>query len=1033
MDSESSFDERYTLTFTKSSWQTPQWKYDVYLNSIHEDPDRHGKTFTDHLYTTLAGDDIHTFRADGFDQLPPSVNDLEAIEGSNISIVIFSKEYASSRSCLDKLVKIMDCKKSIGQLVLPVFHHVDPSDVRKQSGSFEAAFINHEHEDCFDPEKIKQWRVALTEAGNLAGWDIQDDINGWYAEEFIKDIVIKVVQRLKRNKFVVKHPVGLHSRLLYLKNLVAIFGQEDVGVVGIYGMGGIGKTTIAKEFYNEAILHYEHTCFLENVRQESKQFDGLVRLQERLLSALKGKNHRVTSVDQGIDLIKERLGCRRVLVVLDDVDHLTQIDSLIGESLWFGKGSLIIMTTRDEHLLDQAKVDYKYEINELNNEESLMLFNWHAFKSPIPLESFKNILEDIVKYAGRLPLALEVLGSSLYNKTMEEWKNMLEELKQFAPDDVLERLRISFDTLDDTEKDIFLDIACFFNGAEKEFAIKIFDGCGFFGAIGISTLVDRCLLKVDMDDRVKMHDLVQDMGRKVVWEKFPQEPGKRTRLWLQDDVCNVLIKNEVTEAIEGMILDLSTQSRFSTRPFSKMPNLRLLQINNIDLVGSFRGLFKELRWLCWHRFPLESLPMDFHPEKLISLDMQKSNLHVLWRHTKFLGCSSLESLPEQLGDWKGLREINASGTRIQQLPDSIGMCELISLSITDCSTLKSLPNSICKMKTLNILRLTDCSNIQELPDELGDLERLEDIGVSGTSIKRLPDSIQQIPYLHTLLLNNCKTLESLPGRNLGLSLIRVLALRDCNLSDNDFPNDMWNLSGLMVLDLSNNNFSSLPSGLSQLYNLQVLYAGGCKSLLKLPDVSGLEVLRVVDLKYCSKLVEIMGLENLSSLQEIYLDGCSSLSMVMDNFFLQGYGRGLCDSKFYVSRRGIPDWFEFQGVGKSSMLIDTDTDTPSSVEDGSLHLMIWVDYFFGDDGDKFFHIGVRVDSKTSGVKWDCEITGRQSVESCMVLGPMIKSGDIIEVSFELEAHREDVKVEKFGVHLLPLPINNCSPDVEVTVV
>ncbi|CAH1438410.1 unnamed protein product [Lactuca virosa] len=935
MDSESSFDERYTLTFTKSSWKTPQWKYDVYLNSIHEDPDRHGKTFTDHLYTALAGDDIHTFRADGFDQLPPSVNNLEAIEGSNISIVIFSKEYASSRSCLDKLVKIMDCKKSIGQLVLPVFHHVDPSDVHKQSGSFEAAFISHEHEECFDPEKIKQWRVALTEAGNLAGWDIQDDINGWYAEEFIEAIVMKVVQRLKRNKFLVKHPVGLHSRLLYLKNLVAIFGQEDVGVVGIYGMGGIGKTTIAKEFYNEAIHHYEHTCFLENVREESKQFDGLVRLQERLLSALKGKNHRVTSVDQGIDLIKERLGCRRVLVVLDDVDQLTQIDSLIGESLWFGKGSLIIMTTRDEHLLDQAKVDYKYEVNELNNEESLMLFNWHAFKSPIPLESFKNLLEDIVKG----PKRLKFLG----NLTMLD----LRESKSLKT------------TLN-------------FNGVPNLSELRL-GGCE------------------------KLSNIHTSIGNLEKLVSLDLEECKNLKV-LPNSICNM-------KSLEELKLGKCVKLRGLPHEFGNLKSLKTLDDSHVGI--------KRLPHSIGDLTQLESLNLN-GCRNLKNLPSSIFNLRsIAILHLK--GCSSLESLPEQLGDWKGLREINASGTRIQQLPYSIGMCELISLSITDCSTLKSLPNSICKMKTLNILRLTNCSNIQELPDELGDLERLEDIGVSGTSIKRLPDSIQQIPYLHTLLLNNCKTLESLLGRNLGLSLIRVLALRDCNLSDNDFPNDMWDLSGLMVLDLSNNNFSSLLSGLGQLYNLQVLYVGGCKSLLKLPDVSGLEVLRAVDLKYCSKLVEIMGLENLSSLQEIYLDGCSSLSMVMDNFFLQGYGRGLCDSKFYVSRRGIPDWFEFQGVGESSMLIDTDTDTPSGVEDGSLHLMIWVDYFFGDDGDKFFHTGVRVDNKTSGVKWNCEIRGRQSVESCMILGPMIKSGDKIEVSFELEEHR-DAKVEKFGVHL-----------------
>ncbi|KAM0023272.1 putative leucine-rich repeat domain superfamily [Helianthus debilis subsp. tardiflorus] len=611
---------------------------------------------------------------------------------------------------------------------------------------------------------------------------------------------------------------------------------------------------------------------------------------------------------------------------------------------------------------------------------------------------------------------------------------------------------------------------------------------------------------------------------------------------------------------------------FSTRPFARMPNLRLLQLNNTNLVGSFRGLFKELRWLSWHRFPMECLPSDFHPENLISLDMQRSNLHTLWRQTKFLGnltaldlreskslkttlnftgvpnlselrlggceklshihnsvgnldklvkldleecknlkslpnsmcrlksleelnigkcaklkglphqlgnlkslksldasnagikrlpdsigclirlesltlsgckklkklptsicnltsvsvlhlerCSSLEKFPDELGDWKGLSGIYASNTRINQLPDSIGnLSDLHSLSLTNCSNLRSLPNSICKLKSLRTLRLTDCLNLQELPEKLGDLHHLEDIGVSGTRITQLPDSIQRMPYLHTLLLNNCKQLKSVPGRNLGLSLIRVLALRDCNLTDNDIPNDIWELSSLMVLDLSGNNFSCLPSGLGQLHSLQVLYASECTSLRKLPNLSTLEILRHAVLSYCDKLVEIPGLENLCSLEQIYLTGCSSLLTMIDNFFLQGYGQGLCDCKFYFSRRDIPDWFEFQGTGVSSHLFDASSD----VHFGSLHLIIWVDYLFGDDGDKFMRIDVHVNNKTSGAIWESEILGRRTMSSCMIMGPVIESGDRFEVSFALQEEK-DVKVEKFGVHLSSISNINSS--------
>ena len=91
---------------------------------------------------------------------------LEAIELSKISVVVFSKNYASSKWCLRELVKILDCRKKNGQIIIPVFYQVDPSDIRKQTGSFEAAFEKYEKSD-----EVQNWRIALEEVANLSGWD----------------------------------------------------------------------------------------------------------------------------------------------------------------------------------------------------------------------------------------------------------------------------------------------------------------------------------------------------------------------------------------------------------------------------------------------------------------------------------------------------------------------------------------------------------------------------------------------------------------------------------------------------------------------------------------------------------------------------------------------------------------------------------------------------------------------------------------------------------------------------------------------
>lgn len=190
-------------------------------------------------------------------------------------------------------------------------------------------------------------------------------------------------------------------------------GLDDVRMIGILGTGGMGKTTVAKVIYNKFYESFEGKSFLANVSETAKQPNGLAHLQEQLLSdILKPTKLKVDTIDRRINVIKERLPCKRVLVIINDIDRLDQLNAIAGNRDWFGSGSRIIVTTRDEHLLNQLEVDAIYLAPVMNEAEALELFSWHAFKE------YYELSKSVVAYCGGRPLALEVLGSFLVGRSI---------------------------------------------------------------------------------------------------------------------------------------------------------------------------------------------------------------------------------------------------------------------------------------------------------------------------------------------------------------------------------------------------------------------------------------------------------------------------------------------------------------------------------------------------------------------------------------------------------------------------------------
>ncbi|CAL5401860.1 unnamed protein product [Camellia sinensis] len=847
--------------------------YHVFLSFRGEDT---RKTFTDHLYTALKHRGFRTFRDDDEIERGETIKfELhKAIQESRISIVVFSKNYASSSWCLDELVMILKRRRTTGHVVLPVFYHVDPSHVRNQMESFEEAFTRHEerfHTEGAEKKdewkgKIQDWRAALKEAADLAGMSLQNQVDG-FESKFIHKIVEVVADKL-RCTILGNSPylIGMHSRA---KNIGLWLQDEcsDVGIVAICGIGGIGKTTIAKFLYNSNFSRFQGSSFLANVRETLKQPNGLLQLQKQLLSdILKGRKTKLYSVDQGIVHIKDALCCKRVLVILDDVDTMDQLDVVLGMRDWLFQGSKIIITTRRERLLRAHEVCHIHKVEILDYGESLELFSWHAFGKNRPIDGFIEDSERVVQYCGGLPLAIKVLGSSLSGKSLNVWKSQLEKLKAIPDYEVVEKLKISYDSLpDEHDKNLFLHVACFFVGMDEDWVVTILDGCDFYTTVGIQNLIDRCLLAVDERKKLVMHQLVQEMGREIVRQESPKELGERSRLWNHKDSFNVLRENTGTGKIEGLKLDMNfledkyDRTTVGTAPgnsdkialevdaFARMHKLKLLQLKNLQVNGSFENFPKGLRWLCWHGFSFNFICDDFPLDNLVVLDMQYSNLQKVWEGTK--------------------RLILENCARLVEVHESVGHLQrLVLLNLKDCKNLRKLPRSIVMLKFLETLDISGCSNIKELPLDIGTMDSLTKLNANGIAASQLLSTTKEVKPWYSFIWPSL----SKPRKSVEISCALLprflvhLSLVDCNLSGDAFPKDLSNLSSLQILNLSNNPICSLPNCVGGLTGLQILELDECERLQSLTVEKNLKILSAVG---CT-LVEKVTFESFPSTIEL---------------------------------------------------------------------------------------------------------------------------------------------------------------------
>ncbi|KAK8272406.1 hypothetical protein V6Z12_D11G329600 [Gossypium hirsutum] len=273
------------------------------------------------------------------------------------------------------------------------------------------------------------------------------------------------------------------------------------------------------------------------------------------------------------------------------------------------------------------------------------------------------------------------------------------------------------------------------------------------------------------------------------------------------------------------------------------------------------------------------------------------------------GCSRLEIFPEIMDTMKMLYELDLSETALKELPSSIGnLIGLKDLNMNNCKSLVFLPDSFCKLKSLERFYLKGCSRLEIFPEIIDTMKMLYELDLSETALKELPSSIGNLIGLKDLNMNNCKNLVFLPDNFYKLKSLKRFYLKGCSRLE-IFPEIMDTMERLKELDLSGTALKELPSSIGNLIGLEGLRLKNCKNLVFLPgSFYKLKSLRRFYLKGCSRLEifpEIMetmkrlyeldlsgtalkelssSIGNLIGLKDLNMNNCKSLVFLPDSFY-----------------------------------------------------------------------------------------------------------------------------------------------------
>ncbi|CAN1264433.1 Disease resistance protein L6 [Linum perenne] len=859
--SESPVENQPSTASTSSNSALPV-EYEVFLS--FRGPDVRAN-FADVLYKFLDRFKIRTFLDN--EELPkgetiaPSLE--KAIKESKVYVPILSQDYASSKWCLQELALMVKCcKQGDDRIILPIFYMMEPRDVRHQEGSYKKAFQLHSKK--YDAETIKEWKEALKEVGEMKGWSVKESDRRSHL--------------MRSYKLVTEDLVGIDSHVQQVTTLLSL-ESGSVKIVGIHAMGGMGKTTIAKAVYDQLYSQFDRFCFVEDAREILSKSDGVVTLQNKIISSILITDYKVKDASEGLRVINDRVCKYKVLVVLDDVNDLFEFDQTLGKLDNFSHESRFIFTTRDKRVLQILQGCMFYEPAEMKSDHALQLFSKHAFGTNVPPTDYATLSLEFVQVATGLPLALKVIGSLLFRREREFWAAKLMELKDIPPTRLQERLKLSYNELSDNEKQIFLDIACFFIDREKDFPFYMWSDCKFYPESGINTLLLRSLIRFNERNEFWMHDHIRDLGRKIVREEDSQRSWKRSRIWSNEDALDILRNGQGSDRVEVLRVDVEDENfELTDKEFKKLSRLRYLEVCYGRFIGDFNGVLPNLRWLRLNGCTL--IPNDLNMKKLVILEMIYCPVEDEWRGWSGIKvasnlkaihlqhCDSIITAPDLSQcrnlEWIDLHDCLRMSGEIH-IGNLLNNLKLLSFSETNTTKLTGDIGALQNLQVFHAGNLREFRRVMNLPTSLNQLS------LSSSRVLNL----SELKDLEELCFDYCDELQYLGGL-WKLSKLRKLQLKylsSCNsllvegddVSSTGFPLP----SSLNFLEIS--DLESLPN-FANLNNLTELTL----SRFQMPEIQGLGdliMLQTLKIPYALNLINLDGLESLSHLKTLNLEDC----------------------------------------------------------------------------------------------------------------------------------------------------------------